>query len=71
MNIEKRRAEIAARKAEIRKLIEGDSENKLNMDDLEKELRELNEEDREARKETGYRAYAQRWRGSGLSRWPL
>ena len=34
MNIEKRRAEIAARKAEIRKLIEGDSENKLNMDDL-------------------------------------
>ena len=45
MNIEKRRAEIAARKAEIRKLIEGDSENKLNMDDLEKELRELNEED--------------------------
>ena len=40
MNIEKRRAEIAARKAEIRKLIEGDSENKLNMDDLEKELRE-------------------------------
>ena len=36
MNIEKRRAEIAARKAEIRKLIEGDSENKLNMDDLEK-----------------------------------
>ena len=41
MNIEKRRAEIAARKAEIRKLIEGDSENKLNMDDLEKELREL------------------------------
>lgn len=37
MNIEKRRAEIAARKAEIRKLIEGDSENKLNMDDLEKE----------------------------------
>ena len=48
MNIEKRRAEIAARKAEIRKLIEGDSENKLDMDDLEKELRELNEEDREA-----------------------
>ena len=47
MNIEKRRAEIAARKAEIRKLIEGDSENKLNMDDLEKELRELNEEDGE------------------------
>ena len=35
MNIEKRRAEIAARKAEIRKLIEGDTENKLNMDDLE------------------------------------
>ena len=34
MNIEKRRAEIAARKAEIRKLIEGDSENKLNMDDV-------------------------------------
>lgn len=45
MNIEKRRAEIAARKAEIRKLIEGDNENKLNMDELEKELRELNEED--------------------------
>ena len=45
MNIEKRRGEIAARKAEIRKLIEGDAENKLNMDELEKELRELNEED--------------------------
>ena len=29
MNIEKRRAEIAARKAEIRKLSEGDTENKL------------------------------------------
>ena len=50
MNIEKRRAEIAARKAEIRKLIEGDSENKLNMDDLEKELRELNEEDEKLEK---------------------
>ena len=68
MNIEKRRAEIAARKAEIRKLIEGDTENKLNMDDLEKELRELNEEDEKLEKETGYRAYAQRRRGSGLSR---
>ena len=50
MNIEKRRAEIAARKAEIRKLIEGDTENKLNMDDLEKELRELNEEDEKLEK---------------------
>ena len=28
MNIEKRRAEIAARKAEIRKLIEGDRDRK-------------------------------------------
>ena len=45
MNIEKRRGEIAARKAEIRKLIEGDTENKLNMDELEKELRALNDED--------------------------
>lgn len=71
MNIEKRRAEIAARKAEIRKLIEGDSENKLNMDDLEKETPRAQRGGREARKETGYRAYAQRWRGSGLSRWPL
>lgn len=35
MNIEKRYAEIKARKAEIRKLIEGDSENKLDMDELE------------------------------------
>jgi HK97 family phage major capsid protein len=50
MNIEKRRAEIAARKAEIRKLIEGDTENKLNMDDVEKELRELNEEDEKLEK---------------------
>ena len=50
MNIEKSRAEIAARKAEIRKLIEGDTENKLNMDDLEKELRELNEEDEKLEK---------------------
>ena len=50
MNIEKRRAEIAARKSEIRKLNEGDSENKLNMDDLEKELRELNEEDEKLEK---------------------
>ena len=50
MNIEKRYAEIKARKAEIRKLIEGDSENKLNMDDLEKELRELNEEDEKLEK---------------------
>jgi len=50
MNIEKRRAEIAARKAEIRKLIEGNTENKLNMDDLEKELRELNEEDEKLEK---------------------
>lgn len=43
MNIEKRRAEIAARKAEIRKLITDD--DKADMDALEKELRELNEED--------------------------
>ena len=43
MNIEKRRAEIAARKAEIRKLITEDSN--ADMDALEKELRELNEED--------------------------
>lgn len=57
MNIEKRRAEIAARKAEIRKLIEGDTENKLNMDDLEKELRELNEEDEKLEKRQAIRAY--------------
>ena len=50
MNIEKRRAEIAARKAEIRKLIEGDTENKLNIDELEKELRNLNEEDEKLEK---------------------
>lgn len=45
MNIEKRYAEIKARKAEIRKLIEGDNENKLDMDGLEKELRELYKEE--------------------------
>lgn len=45
MNIEKRYAEIKARKAEIRKLIEGDSDNKLDMDELEKELRELYKEE--------------------------
>lgn len=43
MNIEKRRAEIAARKVEIRNLITAD--NNADMDALEKELRELNEED--------------------------
>ena len=43
MNIEKRRAEIAARKEEIRNLITED--NNADMDALEKELRELNEED--------------------------
>lgn len=44
MNIEKRRAEIAARKAEIRAFLEAD-DGKADMDALEKELRELNEED--------------------------
>lgn len=44
MNIEKRRAEIAARKAEIRAMLEKD-DGKADMDALEKELRELNEED--------------------------
>ena len=48
MNIEKRRAEIAARKAEIRKLITED--NSADMDALEKELRELNEEDEKLEK---------------------
>lgn len=43
MNIEKRRAEIAARKAEIRKLITEDGN--ADIDALETELRELNEED--------------------------
>ena len=43
MNIEKRRAEIAARKAEIRKLLTDDKN--ADIDALEKELRELNEED--------------------------
>ena len=42
MNIEKRLAEIRARKAEIRSNIEKD--DKADMDALEKELRELNEE---------------------------
>ena len=42
MNIEKRLAEIRARKAEIRSIIEKD--DKADMDALEKELRELNEE---------------------------
>lgn len=44
MNIEKRRGEIAARKTEIRALLEADDGN-ADMDALEKELRELNEED--------------------------
>lgn len=48
MNIEKRRAEISARKAEIRKLITDD--NNADMDALEKELRELNEEDEKLEK---------------------
>ncbi len=43
MNIEKRRAEIAARKAEIRKLLTDDKN--ADIDALEKELRELNDED--------------------------
>jgi transcription elongation GreA/GreB family factor len=43
MNIEKRRKEIADRKAEIRKLITDD--DNADMEALEKELRELNEED--------------------------
>lgn len=44
MNIEKRRAEIRARKAEIRALLEK-NDNTADLDALEKELRELNEED--------------------------
>ena len=44
MNIEKRRAEIRARKAEIRALLEK-NDNAADLDALEKELRELNEED--------------------------
>ena len=49
MNIEKRRAEIAARKAEIRAFLEAD-DGKADMDALEKELRELNEEDSDLEK---------------------
>ena len=48
MNIEKRRAEIAARKNEIRKLLTDDKN--ADIDALEKELRELNEEDAELEK---------------------
>jgi len=44
MNIEKRRAEIRDRKAEIRALLEK-NDNAADLDALEKELRELNEED--------------------------
>ena len=44
MNIEKRRAEIAARKAEIRAFLEAD-DGKVDIDALEKELRALNDED--------------------------
>ena len=44
MNIEKRRAEIRARKAEIRALLEK-NDSTADLDALEKELRELNEED--------------------------
>lgn len=43
MNIEKRRGEIFTRKEEIRKLLTDDA--KADVDALEKELRELNEED--------------------------
>jgi len=48
MNIEKRRAEITARKAEIRKLLTDDAT--ADMDALEKELRELNDEDAQLEK---------------------
>lgn len=51
MNIEKRRAEIAARKTEIRKMLTDD--DKADMDALEKELRELNEEDERLEKRQG------------------
>lgn len=44
MNIEKRRAEIRARKTEIRALLEK-NDGSADLDALEKELRELNEED--------------------------
>ena len=42
MNIEKRRAEIAARKAEIRAFLEAD-DGKVDIDALEKEIRALND----------------------------
>lgn len=45
MNIEKRLAEIKARRAEIRTSIENDTEGKLDLEPLEKELRELNAEE--------------------------
>ena len=44
MNIEKRLAEIRARKAEIRTIIENDKDGKLDLEALEKELRDLNTE---------------------------
>lgn len=44
MNIEKRLAEIRARKAEIRTSIENDKDGKLDLEALEKELRDLNTE---------------------------
>ena len=48
MNIEKRLAEINTRKAEIRSLL--DSTETANLDDLEKELRALNEEETELKR---------------------
>lgn len=47
MNIEKRLAEIEQRKAEIRSLLEGDQQ--VNLDELEKELRDLDNEAKELR----------------------
>src|SRR5690606_42095084 len=48
MNIEKRLAEIEQRKAEIRGLLEGDQQ--VNLDELEKELRDLENEAKELRR---------------------
>jgi len=48
MNIEKRLAEIEQRKAEIRSLLEGDQQ--VNLDELEKELRDLDNEAKELRR---------------------
>jgi len=48
MNIEKRLAEIKERKVEIRKLLE--SEEQIDLNKINEELRQLEEEEKELRK---------------------